>query len=439
MKLPDTRIEPIAWGDLDGWADDDHAAAFATFLRSCRALVHGGVAPRPARSMHAALAAICRRALSAPTLDRAQARAFFEANFRPLRITKLGQSEGFLTGYYEPIAEGSRVRTEDFTVPLYRRPGDLVTARSRRKGEFPNKGAVLRKVGKRKFVPYFDRAEIEDGALDGRQLEICWLKNPIDAFFIQIQGSARIRLQDGTMLRVNYDAHNGQPYTPVGRILIDRNIISKDEMSMDRIRDWMEANPVEGRELRRRNKSFVFFRVVHLPDHDEPRGGQGVALTPGRSIAVDKALHAYGTPFFIEADLPIAGEQPDTKFRRLMIAQDTGSAIVGPARADIYFGAGDEAEHVAGRIRHPGRFAMLVPRELDPARIGPHVPLPPQRPDTVPVAVRTSPRGVEAASAGPASMVPLPSARPEAAPTHRRSKRERGASVPRPRRVKPVS
>jgi membrane-bound lytic murein transglycosylase A len=244
----------------------------------------------------------------------------------------------------------------------------------------PNKGQVFRKIGRRKLVPYYDRAEIEDGAIAGRGLEICWLKNPTDLLFTQIQGSARVRLEDGSTLRINYDAHNGYPYTPVGRILIERNIVPKDQMSMQRIRDWMDQNPDGARELRRQNRSYVFFREVQLSDKDEAVGAQGVPLTPGRSIAVDKSLHIYGTPFFIEGELPIESEQSKTPFRRLMVAQDTGSAIVGPARADIYFGAGADAGKVSGRLRHNMRFVILVPKSLDPVARGHAMPLPGARP-----------------------------------------------------------
>ena len=169
----------------------------------------------------------------------------------------------------------------------------------------PNKGEVFRKIGRRKLVPYYDRGEIEDGAIAGRGLEICWLKNQTDLLFAQIQGSARVRLEDGSTIRINYDAHNGYPYTAVGRILIDRGIIPKEQMSMQRIREWMDQNPDGAKELRRQNRSYVFFREVQLSDKDEAVGAQGVPLTPGRSIAVDKALHVYGTPFFIEGELPI--------------------------------------------------------------------------------------------------------------------------------------
>src|SRR5437016_7734563 len=381
LKLSDSALEPLNWGQLDGWTSDDHAAAFAVFLASCRPLLKGANPIPETKSMSEALAAVCRRASAAGRLNAEQARKFFERNFRPNHVARLSESLGLLTGYYEPIVDGSRFPTREFTVPIYRRPDDLVMLMPHREGEgFPNRGDVGRRVGDQVVATYFDRAEIENGALDGRHLEICWIRDPIDALFIQIQGSARIRLEDGLLLRINYAAHNGFPFTPVGRILIDRNIIPREEMSMARIRKWMLANPEEAREARQTNRSFVFFRITGLGDEGEPAGGQGVRLTPGRSIAVDRPLHAYGTPFFIEAELPIDSAAPRTPFRRLMIAQDTGSAIVGPARADIYFGAGDDAGRIAGRVRQPGRFAILVPRALDLVAAGARMPVPPEKP-----------------------------------------------------------
>jgi membrane-bound lytic murein transglycosylase A len=380
MKLADSQIEPVAWRDLEGWTADDHAAAFAAFLTSC-----GPVArtPRPAneaREMYPALHAACRRAVAAGRLKDTAAKAFFEANFRPARIARLGDSTGLLTGYYEPIVDGSRVPTGVFTVPIYRRPPDLVPPAGKPQGTgFPNTGQSMRRTVAGELVPYYDRGEILDGALDGQHLEICWIKDATEALFIQIQGSARVRLEDGTMLRLNYDAHNGYPYVPVGRVLIDRKIIPREDMSMQRIREWMHDNPQAAEEVRRQNRSFVFFRVVGLSGDREAIGAQGVPLTPGRSIAVDKALHVYGTPFFIEAGIPIT-DDTSSNFHRLMISQDTGSAIVGPARADIYWGAGDVAARIAGRLRHPGRFTMLIPRELDPVAAGALMPVPPVKP-----------------------------------------------------------
>ena len=388
LTIPDAALEPAGWDDLDGWVADDHARAFATFQASCRPIVRGrpGVDVRPVR---AALQATCARAVAAKALDEPAARKFFETNFLPVRIRKLGDSAGFLTGYYEPIVDGSRFPTREFKVPLYRRPPDLIAAGAVNPGgTFPNSGGALRKTASGELVPYYDRGEIEDGALDGRHLEICWVRNRTEALFIEIQGSARVRLEDGTMLRINYDAHNGFKYIPVGRVLIERKIVPREEMSMQRIREWMQANPEEANEVRRQNRLMVFFRIVGLSDDGSAIGAQGIPLSAGRSIAVDKVLHVYGTPFFIDADLPLDNARSQVPFRRTMIAQDTGSAIVGPARADLFFGAGDDAGAVAGRIRQPGHFAMLLPRELDLVAAGTHMPLPVAKPPPLPPRAR---------------------------------------------------
>jgi membrane-bound lytic murein transglycosylase A len=382
LIFSDSQIEPLGWSDVDGWDSDDHRAAFAAFRTSCRPIARVSRPNGETREMYAALHEICRRALATGPLDAAAARAFFERHFSPARIARLGESAGFLTGYYEPIVEGSRFPTGIFKVPIYRRPPDLLPADGKpvKTGAFPNTGKSVRRSSDGSLVPYYDRGEILDGALDGRRLEICWIRDQTEALFIQIQGSARVRLEDGTMLRINYDGHNGYPYVPVGRVLIERNIISREDMSMQRIREWMRANPEAAEEVRRQNRSFVFFRITGLSDDKEAVGAQGVELTPGRSIAVDKILHVYGTPFFIDAGVPLGEAKTSTPFRRLMIAQDTGSAIVGPARADIYWGAGEVAGRIAGRLRHPGRFAILLPRALDPVAAGALMPLPPVKP-----------------------------------------------------------
>ncbi len=307
----------------------------------------------------------------------AAAREFFEANFVPVRIRKLGEAAGFLTGYYEPIVDGSRFPTREFSVPIYRRPPDLTAPGLADGAPFPNTGKAFRRTASGELVPYYDRGAIEDGALDGQHLEICWVRSQTDALFIGIEGSAQIRLEDGTMMHINYDAHNGYPYVPVGRVLIERGLVPREEMSMQRIREWMHDNPEGAKDVRRQNRSMVFFRIVGLDSGAEALGAQGIPLSAGRSIAVDKNLHVYGTPFFIEADLPLSGARNTSPFRRTMIAQDTGSAIVGPARADLFFGAGDEAGQMAGRIKQAGRFTMLLPRELDPTAAGAHMPLPP--------------------------------------------------------------
>lgn len=366
--LKKAQVETLSFEALPGWKDDDHAEAYSAFQISCRAILNGTRAMRAKRPVYGGLFEACERAKTAGDLDREQAREFFEENFKPVRLTQPGQSsEGFFTGYYETQVQGSRVETDEFKIPIYTAPSATV------------------KKKQSKVFAHLSRTEIEEGALKGKGLEICWVKNPIDAFFAQIQGSTRVKLDDGQLLRLNYIASNGQPYTPVGKFLIDRGIIAKDDMSMDRIREWMEANPEEGRELRRKNRSFVFFTKTSLKEHEECVGAQGVPLTPLRSLAVDRKLHVYGTPIWIDADLPLLSEKPETTFRRLLIAQDTGSAIVGPARADIYFGSGEDIGSIAGRIKQFGTFVMLVPRSLavkggTPAK---DVPLPRVRPKEV--------------------------------------------------------
>jgi membrane-bound lytic murein transglycosylase A len=376
LRISDTMLEPAAFAALDGWNDEDHAAALKTFRNSCQPILKKRARALLGRHFEEALRQVCERLNKLePSVDKATARRFFEENFRPVRIARLGEEGGFLTGYYEPEVEGSRAASDEFNVPIYRQPGGLFAQLRVATGKL-----VRHRIGRR-LSGNLDRAAIEDGALKGRALELCWLKDPIDAFFIHIQGSARVRLEDGKLLRINYDASNGLPYTAVGRILIERGIIPREQMSMDAIRTYFAEEPEEAREIMRMNKSFVFFREVsELPPDSEPAGAEGVNLVRERSIAVDKAIHVYGTPFWIEADLPIASEKPTTRFRRTMIAQDTGGAIIGPARADIYFGAGIDAGTVSGRIRHPGKFYVLVPKEADPTRRIDPVPLPSPRP-----------------------------------------------------------
>ncbi len=381
FEIPGAQYLPLAWSDVAGWNDDDHVAAYKAFRASCKSIAAQQPPVVEPKGLGSSLSEPCRLAKSLDLADEARARAFFEEHFSPLRISRLGEADGFVTGYYEPVLDGSRTQTDVYNVPVYRRPSNLfVRGFKQDAASLPNKGPVYRKIGRRKLLPYYDRAEIEDGAIAGRGLELCWLKDPTDLLFAQIQGSARIKFEDGSTIRINYDAYNGYPYTAVGRILIERGIIPKEEMSMQKIRDWMAQNPDGAKELRRQNRSYIFFRQVNLSDKDEAVGAQGIPLTAGRSIAVDKSLHVYGTPFFIEGELPIDSEKSKTPFHRLMIAQDTGSAIIGPARADLYFGAGHEAGRVSGRLRHNMHFVMLVPKSLDPVARGHKLPMPDPRP-----------------------------------------------------------
>ncbi len=382
LQAPDTQLEPITWSDINGWADDDHAAAFGTFRASCNPFLSRRAA-NDSRPIHRALREVCRRAAAAGALenDKDKARAFFEENFRPVRIAKLGEKTGLLTGYYEPIVDGSRFPSPEFSAPLYRRPSDmLVGGKKAPKTSLPNRASVGRFNAKKQVESYFDRAAIENGALDGQRLEIAWIKDHWEAMTIQIQGSARVRLEDGTMLRLNYDAHNGHSYTAVGRILIERGLVPQEEMSMDRISQWMAKNPDSG-EGSARHQQVV--RV--LPDHRAQRR-HGTARRAGRAADARPLDRGRPHPRLRHAVLHrgrAADRRPAVercRFRRLMVSQDTGSAIIGPARADLYFGAGRDAGAIAGRIRQQGRFVMLLPRELDMIEAGRAMPLPLPKP-----------------------------------------------------------
>ncbi|HXX25334.1 MAG TPA: MltA domain-containing protein [Pseudolabrys sp.] len=346
VEMRHAQVATWSFDKMDGWAEDDLATAFATFQKSCGAILQGTPAMRKARPVYGGLYNACEAAktvAASGAVDREAGRKFFEANFKPVRIEPHGQQDGFFTGYYETEVDGSRVPTGDYKIPLYAPP----------------------KSSKKSTVfGQYDRKQIESGALNGKGLEICYVKDPVDAFFAQIQGSTRVKLDDGKLLRLNYVASNGKPYTPVGRWLIDQGIITREEMSMDKIRDWMEANPKEGEELRLKNRSYVFFTETSLGPQDECIGSQGIALTPWRSLAVDPSAHVYGTPIWVEGEFPIKGLAPVDPFHHLMFAQDTGSAIKGAARADIYFGHGEDVTHIAGRIKQFGHFVMLVPKDV---------------------------------------------------------------------------
>jgi membrane-bound lytic murein transglycosylase A len=400
VEFRHAQVEQLTFDKLDGWKDDDLAAAFATFQKSCGAILEGSVAQRKARPVFGGLYNACaaaRTVAAGGTVDRHQARKFFEDNFKPTRILPgvhtygfYTGADGFFTGYYEAEVAGSRTPTDEYKVPLYSPPKNLVGKKS----------TVFSK---------FDRKEIEDGAIAGKGLEICYVKDPVDAFFAQIQGSTRIKLDDGKLLRLNYIASNGKPYTPVGRILLEQGVYTPEEMSMDKIREYMESNPDEGKALRMRNRSFVFFSETQLGPADECIGAQGIPLTPGRSLAVDPSIHVFGTPIWVEAEFPIKGLAPVDPFHHLMFAQDTGSAIKGPARADIYFGHGEDVPHIAGRIKQFGHFVMLVPKDVSvtAAAALPVTPLPRPRPKEIGTD-EVMAKGKDASPAEPASTASVP-------------------------------
>lgn len=315
MAAAPAPAQVLSFDDLDGWRDDDQMAALAAFRGTCDLLDAPEWGP------------LCR--LAADINTPAQARDFFQLLFRPVVV---GAPPALFTGYYEPELDGSPVRTPRFAYPIYRRPPEL-----------------------RDGVAYLTRAQIEAGALRGRGLEIAWLDDPVEVYFLQVQGSGRIRMTDGSTIRVGYAGRNGHEYRSVGQEMIRRGTHTLDQVSAQEIRAYVKN--VAGRELLDVNPSYIFFRKIDtLEDDMGPIGAMARPITAMRSVAIDPAFTPLGAPVWIEKD----GRDP---IRSLMIAQDTGGAIKGPQRADIFYGTGDAAGDQAGTIRDGGRMVLLLPIE----------------------------------------------------------------------------
>ena len=334
---PRLTLAPARYEELLGWRDDSVAAAIPAFLKSCGALAsRSDVAAFDARPKNADFGTagewrpLCAAAEQLPAGDDTAARQFFETGFVPWLAGNNGESEGLFTGYFEISLTGSRKPGGAYHTPLYRRPAD------------PTR---------------FTRAEIEDGALNGQGLELLWADDPIAAFFLEIQGSGRVQLPDGKIVRVGYDGSNNKPYVAVGRLLLDRGELPREQVTMANIRRWMLDHPAEGAALRRENPSYVFFREIAGAG---PLGAQRVVLTPGRSLAVDRVFLPLGLPLWLEAQERFS----PGNFRRLVIAQDTGGAIKGPVRGDLFWGHGALAAAGAGAMNARGHYYLLLPRTI---------------------------------------------------------------------------
>ena len=310
----DTHVTVLSFDQLQGWADDDHAAALKVFQNTCVDLDDPD------------WQAVCAYATSNP-----DPRRFFELLFRPVLIED--GKEGLFTGYFEPELDGARRSSAKYRYPLYALPPEA-----------------------RGVEKWYSRRELlEERKLEGRGLEIAWVDDPVELFFLQIQGSGRINLPDGSKLRVGYGGKNGHEYRSIGAELVRRGVYTPHQVSAQVIKNWVRRNPDLGRELLYHNPSYVFFREVsEVPAHLGPLGAMNRSVTQLRTVAVDPAFVPLGAPVWIEKD----GADP---MRRLMIAQDTGSAIKGAQRADIFFGTGDQAGRAAGRLRDPGRMIVLLP------------------------------------------------------------------------------
>ncbi len=365
--------QPVTFAQVPGWEEDDHAAAFKTFRKSCdrvlaaardRAAAEKVLPPAPPPP---ALVTACEAASrQTGAVTKAGAKAFFEQHFTPNAVVHAGPN-GLLTGYYEPLLTGSRTPQGEYQTPIYKRPPDLVNLIDE-----TQRGAVgMTLTHARKtdagVEPYATRAAIEQGALKEKNLELMYLTDPVEVFFLQIQGSGRVRLTDGSFVRVHYDGKNGHPYSSIGRYLMEKGLLAADKVSMGALKQWLKADPERGKKVMWQNASYVFFRELKGAEQAKgPLGAMQIPLTPGRSLAVDPGHHALGLPIYVSA----AGMKHVNKagvFNRLMVAQDVGSAIKGPERGDIYFGSGDAAGRLAGVTKHAGKFIVLLPNDT-PAR-----------------------------------------------------------------------
>ena len=341
-------LQAAAWSDLPGWRDDDPSLAWEALLRSCDAI-----------SSKAGWQDVCEAARNVVNPDQETAREFFEARFKPYRVVDADSyDEGLITGYYEPLLRGSRAADRRYRYPVYGIPDDLLVIDLTEL--YPElRGKRLRgRVDGRRVVPYYERSQIErgSGALAGK--ELVWVDDPIELFFLQIQGSGRVVLNTGETLRLGYADHNGHPYRSIGRRLVDQGDLPLERASMQGIKSWARRNPARVRELLDHNASYVFFR--ELPgDLPGPIGALGVPLTARRSIAVDPRIVPLGAPVFISTTFPLT-EEP---LNRLMLAQDTGGAISGAVRADFFWGFGEDAASEAGRMKQALRMWVLLPHD----------------------------------------------------------------------------
>ena len=368
--LPGAQLKRLTFGDLDGFAKDHLQEAWAAFLPSCEAILSETPHQRLGVSYSKAQKDIAKKALQiGMNLTSRDIQSFFEENFIPFLIipdeSKDEHHPAFFTAYYRPEVAASLVATAEFSEPLFARPADLVTLQPGEDMLGLVGLAAARRQDDGTLVPYPTRADIESGKLVALAVPLAYVADAIEAFMIHVQGSARLRFPDGSCADLTYAGRNGRPYTSIGKILIAEGALSLEEMSLARLKAWVRGNGQKlgekGRLLLHRNESFVFFSTSPVEDSAiEPLAAANVRLTAHRSIAIDRSLWSYGLPFWIEADLPWHDGQMN-HLRRLMIAQDTGSAILGPARADLYFGTGDEAGTLAGNIRHSGRMIVFLP------------------------------------------------------------------------------
>jgi membrane-bound lytic murein transglycosylase A len=363
-NLPNASVSVLAPESLSGWQTDDTLAAWRVFQDHCRALLDGRAPLRAGLPPPPDLLAVCRKGAEATVVTASDARRFFEQHFIFREISP-DSGRGFLTGYHEPEVEGSLTQTPEFKSPLLARPDDVVTiTQGETLAGIPPEFAAARRRADGGHDIYPDRSVIMAGGLGALAKPIIWLRDDTEVFFMQVQGSGKVRLRDGGVRRIAYAGRNGHPYTSIGRAVVQQGLLKVEEASADKLKLWLRVDVERGRKIMALNRSYVFFRIAdELPAEAGPIGGAGLPLTPWRSIAIDRNLWPYGLPVWLETELPDTAGGPARPFRQLMVAQDTGSAILGAARADLFFGSGDEAEARASIQRHPMRFIVLWPKQ----------------------------------------------------------------------------
>ncbi len=360
---PGMVLKPVSFDQLPGWANDDPAQALGVFKRTCQRLEK--MSPDTAMGGHNIYGYvrdwldICQNAKSQ---NVSSARAFFESAFVASQVLDAAGADGLFTGYYESEVHGARHQGGVFQTPLYARPDDLVDVDL---GAFAPDLKGRRTAGlviDHRLQPYPDRAAIYEGALSSRAKPLVWLDDPVDAFFMEIQGSGRVLLDDGSSLRLTFSGQNGHAYTAIGQVLIRSKILRREEVTMASIRQWLTQNPKDRDAVLRQNRSYVFFRESPITDPGlGPPGADGLALTPGRSLAIDRSFHALGVPVFLNTADAAALDPP---IQRLMVTQDTGGAIRGVVRGDVFWGYGPDAAARAGRMKDRGQLYVLLPRGL---------------------------------------------------------------------------
>lgn len=359
----DFALQPVSFEDMPGWEDDDSTPLFAMMARCHRHLAENKPYKTGLVGIEAVdLAEIFAAAPSWNARDANAARAFFETHFQPCKITRNDQNPGLVTAFYEPEVAVSALRDEVWRYPFYQRPDDLVDLDDQNRPASLDPSYMFgQRTGEGIMQAYADRQAIDRGYLEGRGLEIAWAKSRIDVFFAHIQGAARLRFPDGRLTRITYAAKAGHPFTAIGRYLVDKGEIALAYVSMGSIRHWLTKHPDRMDEVLWQNRSYIFFRHAPVEDDDlGPVAAAKVPLVAGRSLAVDRLIHTFSSPFYIVSDSlrHLDGGKP---FRRLMLALDTGTAIVGAARGDIFTGSGDAAGDLAGNVRNDADFYLLVP------------------------------------------------------------------------------